>query len=106
MKISDLTTLEIFDYYDRPLFYSCTDSKKKIYLAFIVDWDKDIFWFVKVDNSVYERLLNNKISVRKAFREAKTMFIADLYNNPHLIPITIEQVQDDWMPDDFFLNKD
>lgn len=75
--LSELQIIETYEFYDRPLLYSCRDSLDHIYLALFVDHsDESETWMLaEASANRFERIRNGQIDLHEAFARPEAGFI-------------------------------
>lgn len=76
-RLGDLSIIEVFDYYDEPVVFSCRNTVGQRYLATFCDrnQDFDTWLYVAVSESSYSRLLAGLDNLDSPFKEPETGFV-------------------------------
>jgi len=110
LDLENLTPMDILEFYDRPIFYSCLDDDNNIFLVILID-DLDGYdsWlYVCISKARYIQLIDNKISVASALGDPENdcAFIVENSKNGFIHKrIPASQIDKEWLPSaDFYLN--
>ncbi len=99
-SFEDLTTVEVFDYYDGPRFFSVRDSAGQLFLVYWID-EKEFHstWlYVRISSERYTALKRGHISVSLALSEPEdgTAYVVDGESTERIFT---SGIQKDWLPE-------
>lgn len=104
-ELGCLNVIEIFDYYDFPRLFSCSNRSGQKYLAISVE-DRDhesIFLYSPVSDYRYNLLLLAKLSLREPFSNPEDGFVYKVAVSSESVPsvsrIAAGEVDAEWLPD-------
>jgi hypothetical protein len=101
--ISDLTPVEVFDYYDGPKFYSCRDKVGQLFLVYWIDeTEESSSWlYLRISQERYASLKRGNISIAASLAnpEESCAFVVTSMNSNFLVEqISVSQISTEWLP--------
>lgn len=104
-ELGHLKVIEVFDYYDFPRLFSCSNRSGQKFLAISVDDEnrKNIFLYSPVSDYRYKLLLLGKLNLREPFSSPEDGFVYKVTVSSEAAPsvsrIPAGNVRADWLPD-------
>lgn len=78
-SIDNTQLIEVYEYYDRPLFFACQNQVGDIYLTLLIDDDEEAgtenWYYLRVSAERFEQIRNGIIDIHSAFKRAELGFI-------------------------------
>lgn len=101
--ISDLSPIEVFDYYDGPKFYSCRDKVGQIFLVYWIDEtaSSSSWLYLRISQERYISLKSGNISIAAALAkpEEGCAFVVTSLNSDFLVEeISADNISNEWLP--------
>lgn len=101
--ISDLTPVEVFDYYDGPKFYSCRDKAGQLFLVYWIDEaEESSSWlYLRISQERYASLKMGNISIAASLADPEEgcAFVVTSMNANFLVEeISASQISTEWLP--------
>jgi len=104
--LGQLEFLEIYDYYDMPLLFSCTNRAGHIFIAvFVRETEEAYTWlYVPVSNDRFERIRDGEIDTRSAFANPEDEIVMEIsiFRNAErqseVIPVPANEIDENWLP--------
>jgi hypothetical protein len=104
-SITELERLEVFDYYDVPILFTCIDGYGQIYLVVMLSYgDQEEEWlYIKVSRERLAAMKAGEMDIYTAFREQEQGGVcieAHKYTGQHsTIIVNCDEVPDEWLPE-------
>lgn len=101
--IKNLTPIQVFDYYDGPKFYSCSDKIGQVFLVYWIDeTNEHSSWlYLRISPERYLSLKNGNVSIAEALSnpEEGSAFIVKNYGLDFSVEeISAAHIEPDWLP--------
>lgn len=104
-SLEELETIEEYDYFNRPLLFSCRNSAGQIFFAIWVKETKDfeLYLCVPMSQQRFEYVDKGTIDIRDAFLKSESGFVYEVKilreNSPDVIStIPCEKINEKWLP--------
>lgn len=104
-NLGKLEMLEVYHYYDQPVFFSCQNASGRIFLAVWADEDDDFdtWLYVPMSKLRFQHVRSGAIDLHQAFAQAEDDIIIELTitHQPHHIAVRrlpTHSVDPDWFP--------
>lgn len=93
-NLGTLRMLEVFEYYDQPLLFSCENKSGQIFIALSIDELNNGFrWFyLPVSRSRYDSIRQGIISLKNAFLQAEEGWVWDVHENTETSSYFVSQL--------------
>lgn len=104
--LGKLEIIEVYEYYDRPLLFSCKNALGHIYVALLVDEndESETWYYVGVSKTRFDHIRTGGIDLRTTFAKPEDGVVIQVeigYSESQKTNITrvpIEQIKDEFLP--------
>lgn len=79
--LGEIRVIDILDWYDRPIIFSCKDDKEQDYIAILVDETKvsEVFLFVPLSFKRKKEIESGRVNVRNMILNVEGGFIWEVH---------------------------
>jgi len=104
--LGKLETIEVYEYYDRPLLFSCKNVLGHVYVALLVDEndESEIWYYVGVSKTRFDHIRTGGIDLRTTFAEPEEGVVIQVeigrIDNQKIsvTRVSMAQVKDEFLP--------
>ncbi|WP_380187814.1 DUF6575 domain-containing protein [Iodobacter arcticus] len=101
--ISDLTPIEIFDYYDGPKFYSCRDKAGQLFLVYWIDetTESTAWLYLRISQERYNSLKSGNLAIARALaqpEEGLAFVVTSMSTDFQVQEVSVEEISIEWLP--------
>jgi hypothetical protein len=105
--LGQLEIMEVYDFYDKPVLFSCKNNSGQIFITVWVDIleDSDIWLYAPVSSSRFNAATKGLIELRNIFIYAEDFFVYQVEishtnkSNTNVNLIYCDEIKDDYLPD-------
>ncbi|GEM_PF-3499095 len=105
-KLGKLELIEVYEFYDKPLLFSCRNEDNDIFLAVFIDENEnfDTWLYTKMSSQRFTQVWSGEIDLHDAFAKAEKEVIFEVqipYDNEQPIAVkTISSslIHEEWLP--------